>query len=603
MINNTLDINTSLTPTFSLEYNLKNGLLNIITHNINPAVIEYVTDNCIVYLLGSPIINNNINCNNFIKLVARNRGLDKNLLRKINGEFLVIFVDKNKKTLSIANDRFSSFPIYYYKLNGRVVISFSYLDILKLASHEKEFRINGESIFEYLWFRRVYHQRTYDSLTKCLLPARILKFSKDNFNEEVYWMPNFNKNNNTLKENSHELANKLSNSLERKLSDSGNRNVGLFLSGGMDTRAILSTFKKNNSLKGLQCFTVGYSKLGEYSVAKELTKNIDVTHHFVNLPNDYYDLFWDEKLQISGGMYNQYSIIFVGYSEKISKHADLLFHGHGLDYMFQGMYLPTKPIRIFNKPTYYKRVDDIRNIDSFSKYFTYNSPYRAWRIDMEKYILPKYKDNILEGIFSHIEVVENEGKSVCNDNYDLWEYMLIHNISRHYSQTDVIGISTNGEQRKIANDNELFDFYTSLPLDHRLYAKVMRGALRELSPEFSNIISANTRYRIDSGPTALTSHFAINKILKAVTKNEKYSHPSARDRTWPDVDSEVRIRKNLYERVTKLHKSEYLRETLPFFDFDRLKKDTEYWVNKGNSGGGLFLTSILTIDNMLRDIN
>ena len=603
MINNTLDIDTSLTPTFSLEYNLKNGLLNIITHNINPAVIEYVTDNCIVYLLGSPIINNNINCNNFIKLVARNRGLDKNLLRKINGEFLVIFVDKNKKILSIANDRFSSFPIYYYKLNGRVVISFSYLDILKLASHEKEFRINGESIFEYLWFRRVYHQRTYDSLTKCLLPARILKFSKDNFNEEVYWMPNFNKNNNTLKENSHELANKLSNSLERKLSDSGNRNVGLFLSGGMDTRAILSTFKKNNSLKGLQCFTVGYSKLGEYSVAKELTKNIDVTHHFVNLPNDYYDLFWDEKLQISGGMYNQYSIIFAGYSEKISKHADLLFHGHGLDYMFQGMYLPTKPIRIFNKPTYYKRVDDIRNIDSFSKYFTYNSPYRAWRIDMEKYILPKYKDNILEGIFSHIEVVENEGKSVCNDNYDLWEYMLIHNISRHYSQTDVIGISTNGEQRKIANDNELFDFYTSLPLDHRLYAKVMRGALRELSPEFSNIISANTRYRIDSGPTALTSHFAINKILKAVTKNEKYSHPSARDRTWPDVDSEVRIRKNLYERVTKLHKSEYLRETLPFFDFDRLKKDTEYWVNKGNSGGGLFLTSILTIDNMLRDIN
>ena len=114
----------------------------------------------------------------------------------------------------------------------------------------------------------------------------------------------------------------------------------------------------------------------------------------------------------------------------------------------------------------------------------------------------------------------------------------------------------------------------------------------------------------------MTSHFGCRlhfctyvfmdlpiRSLKLRTKNEKYSHPSARDRTWPDVDSEVRIRKNLYERVTKLHKSEYLRETLPFFDFDRLKKDTEYWVNKGNSGGGLFLTSILTIDNMLRDIN
>ena len=589
-------------PSFILTYNTSTGDLKSNNAGIYPKPIEIDTQEFKVILIGSPIIKNIINKNEVVRKLLSYGELKQSYIKNINGEFLIIFVDKKKNIISVANDRFSSIPIYYYQTKKKVILSFAYLDILKIAKNEPSFKMCGEIVFEYLWFRRVYGENTYDSLIRFIRPARILTFSNSNKEESVYYKPNFNKNSNSLNENSEILAYHITKSLTRKLSDANNRKIGLFLSGGMDTRVLLSAFNKTEYIDKLQYFTLGYSKDGEYRVAKQLTEAHSLNHHFIRLPDDYYDKYWRDKLYISGGLFNQYSIIFTGHSDSISPHSNLFFHGHGLDYMFQGMYLPTNTIKLFGKNTYFKTISNLGNLSNFSKYFSNNSPYRAWRVNVDDYVKPKYKDDIMEGMYSRIKSITDEGMSVCNDNYDLWEYMLIHTPSRHYSQTDVTGISTNGEQRKIANDNDLFNFYTSLPIKHRLYAKVMRGALNHLSPEFSRIISANTGYKINASPSSLTTHFALYKLLRTITGNQKFSHPGANSRTWPDIDNEVRIRPRLRSEIIKLHNSEQLRDLLPFFDFKKLEIDTHQWLNEGRSGGGLFLTSLLTINNMLDEI-
>ncbi len=590
-------------PSFVLTYNTNTGYLKKKNTNIYPNPIEIDAQEFKIILIGSPIIKNTINKNSCISKVLSHGKLNQNYIKTINGEFLIVLIDKKKNTLSIANDRFSSIQLYYYQTRNEVILSFAYLDILKIAKNELNFKMRGDIVFEYLWFRRVYGEKTYDSLIKFMKPARILTFSNGEKSEAVYWMPTFSKNSNSLNQNSKILADSISESLARKLSDANNRKVGLFLSGGIDTRVVLSAFNKTNNIDMLQYFTLGYSKSGEYRVAKQLTKTHHLNHHFVKLPYDYYDRFWKDKLYMSGGLFNQYSIIFSGHYDSISPHADLFFHGHGLDYMFQGMYLPTSAIKLFGKNTYFKTIDNLNSLPNFAKYFSNNSPYRAWRVNVADYIKPKYKDDIVEGLYSRIDSIADEGRGVCNDNYDLWEYMLTHTPSRHYSQIDITGISTNGEQRKIANDNDLFDFYTSLPIKHRIYAKVMRGALKELSPEFSKIISANTGYKINASPSSLTAHFIGQKLLRILTDNQRFSHPKASSRTWPDIDNEVRIRSRLREEIIKLSNSERLRELLPFFNFRKLEKDTHQWINKGQPGGGLFLTSLLTIDNMMNEIS
>ena len=593
--------NTDRSPRFIIEFDINSGDVKIDKNQyVYPKPLEVYRGELVLFIFGSPIVNSFIDRHGIAKNIINKSKLDKNYLKKLDGEFFFILVNKKNKTLEVANDRYSSFTMFYFSIGSKVVLSHAYIDILKKISSYGLLHLKEDVLFEYLWFRRVFDDRTYDNYSKYLKPARIICFKKKRINEINYWTPKYIKNSNSLETNSMILKDLLIDALEKKLSNVSSKKIGLFLSGGMDTRTILSLFShcKNKVLP--HCFTIGYSESGEYKTAKMLTGISGMPHDFIKLNKSFYDMSWDEKLNMTGGLHNQFTILFSGYSQVMSESADIFFHGHALDYMFQGMYLPTVNYKILGKKTYFKKVVDMNSISNFTEYFINNAPFRTWKVRADDYLLPKYKEDMLNELHNKIDLITEEGRNVCNDNYDLWEYLMTHTPSRHYSQPDIIGMGANGEQRKIANDNNLFDFYTSLPLEHRLYARVMRGALKKLSPEFSNIISANTGFKIDAGPLDLTRHFFGLKVLRGVTRNKKYRHPQAKDRTWPDMDHEVRLRPKLKEAIINLPNSERLRDAMPFFDFKKLERDIDLWVHKNQPGGGLFLTSILTIDNLVK---
>jgi hypothetical protein len=591
--------NLDRSPRFVLEFDTRSGNVQINKNqNIYPEPLKTEYGESILFIFGSPIINSVINRELISRSIIDKSSLDEGYLKKIDGEFLFILINKKNKTLELANDRYSSFSMFYFFKDNKVVLSHAYIDILEKISRFGTVHLKGDVLFEYLWFRRVFDDRTYDKYSRYLKPARVIRFYFNKEIESKYWNPQYVKNSNSLEANSNILRDLLINSLDKKLSDVSDKKVGLFLSGGMDTRTVLSLFDKCSNNIHPHCFTIGYSESGEYRVAKMLTNNLGVKHNFIKLDKGFYDHSWNEKLNMTGGLHNQFTILFSGYSKIMSENANIFFHGHALDYMFQGMYLPTIPYKFFGKKTYFKKIVNLHNITDFSYYFMNNIPFRTWKVKVQDYLLPQYRVEMLDGLHNKISLIAEEGRDVCNDNYDLWEYLMTHTPSRHYSQPDIIGMGANGEQRKIANDNALFDFYTSLPLQHRLYARVMRGALKGLSPEFSKIISANTGFKIDSGPMALTRHFAGLKFLRGVTNNSKFRHPQAADRTWPDMDFEVRLRPRLRKSIMNLPNSEALRDAMPFFDFEKLENDIKFWVEKGKPGGGLFLTSLLTIDNL-----
>ena len=66
-------------------------------------------------------------------------------------------------------------------------------------------------------------------------------------------------------------------------------------------------------------------------------------------------------------MYNHY-INFFNSKKKINTNI-IALHGHGFDYLFQGMYLPHKRLRIFGKDTYLKLPLDMNNHDDIVKYY------------------------------------------------------------------------------------------------------------------------------------------------------------------------------------------------------------------------------------------
>ena len=110
-----------------------------------------------------------------------------------------------------------------------------------------------------------------------------------------------------------------------------------------------------------------------------------------------------------------------------------------------------------------------------------------------------------------------------------WEYIINHNLSRHYSYTDVLGIGSNLEQRKIANDNDLFNFYMSLKPEQRIDGKIIKLSLLDTNKDLANLISANTRYKISASSYEITMNNFKNKLNFLLSGNKNYLFPQGKE--------------------------------------------------------------------------
>ena len=518
---------------------------------------------------------------------------------EINGEFLGISIDLINKSIKIINDRYTTFPLYYSIIGRNFFCSTNYFNLIKnIKNTNSKITFNKNGFAEFLWFRKIHGDITYHNEISYLTSASILEFFKNEKKLKKYWLPNFTKNNHSFKTNIELLNYHLSNSIKLKTDGVNKKKIGLFLSGGMDTRLILSILLEQN-IQPI-CFTVGYSKDGEYKTAKILTDKYKLEHYFLELPKNLYDLFWDKKLKLSSAFYVPFHNIFMGFKNFISEKTDLLLHGHGLDYLFQGMYLPVNYVNIFGKKTFYNYFQKINKEKDIVNYYIHNVPYRNWRVNIDN--LSNTKNPISNFLRNNLDKIFVDIKNVRNDNFDIWENLMIDNVSRHYSQTDIIGINSNNISAKIGNENNLFDFYLSLKKEYRKNGRIAKEALKTLNSFMANVKSANTNYKITAYPTELNINYAYLKFMRLFSDNKKYQLLTQLDKTWPDHDKEVIIRNKLNSEIIKLTKSETLIETLDFFDKDKLLKYIKDCLEEKIDGGGQFLMALLTIEKFIQKI-
>lgn len=593
-----IDSNEDNIPIEFIDLTIKNNQhIDYHFNSVDGIIKKFEFKNKTNIIYGNPLFDNKIN---FYKIneILNSKNLDTETVSKINGEFLLLSFDYKKYNLTIINDRFASFPLFYASISRNFYCSTNYFNIIKLVKQNHNLNLKKSAIAEFLWFRKLHGESTYHKEINFLRSSSIFYY-KDKITIKKFWKPNFTKNNNTLKQNAEIFYNKLSNAIKLKTLGIDKNKIGLFLSGGMDTRLILSTLIKQN-IKPV-CYTAGYSMQGEYKTTKILTSNENLEHIFINLPKDLYDIFWEKKLYLSSGFHVPFHNIFLGYRNSISNKVDLLLHGHGLDYLFQGMYLPTSNINLFGKKTFYSYFNDLNKHEDILNFYINNIKYRNWRLNLNDLS----KDNIyIDDLFREdLNKILIEFDDFSNNNFDIWESFLIENISRHYSQTDIMGIHSNKISSKISNENELFNFYLTLTKEHRKDGKISKEALKLINPFMAKTKSANTNFKITATPTELNVFYLYMKIMRIFTSNKKYKLLESSDRTWPDHDLEIIFRKKLNKELHAMCKSERLLDAIDFFDKDKLLKYINKCLNQETNGGGQFLMSLLTLDKFFKKID
>ena len=205
---------------------------------------------------------------------------------KFDGMFSIAIWDHKNKELILARDRFGEKPLFYYYFfdEGKKQISFA-SDLQALSKGPKfNYKLSKTSILSYFKNNFVEGERTFYENCKQLAPGKILIFKENQetikkyFNLSDYFLDQ-EKYQKYEEQTFGEILSKVIKS--RMISDV---NLGVFMSGGIDSTLISYFAKKNN--QNVQSFTLGFEEesYDESKRAKEIIQllGIDNKTFFLN---------------------------------------------------------------------------------------------------------------------------------------------------------------------------------------------------------------------------------------------------------------------------------------------------------------------------------
>ena len=563
--------------------------LSVGVRNWNPTPVVRTANGRSVLVVGSPISGEKLDAGHVAERVL-SFGATPEILKGLNGQFLVVCVETDGSRIVVAGDRFNGVPLYWADLGARFVAASSYIDLVRRIRSEPNFRFDGESMWTYVRFQRLLGDSTHDSLSRFLMPATRLELRPDApVSMTRYWRPDYAKRPWRADEAGDAFVGHLQTSLARRTSDG--RRYGLFLSGGHDSRTLAAAMRVP-----FTAFTVAFADNYEVACARRVAAAVGAPFRFLRLPDDHFTEQLDAAAELCGGMYSVDNALFLGLGDAVRKEADVVFHGHGLDYMFHGMYIPARWLELFGRPTFFRRLTPIDG-DLVSA-FVGGVPYRLKFAGVEDLVLPEARARIGDVLRHSVATVLADGQDVCQTDADRWEYLITHALGRHYSAPNIFSKATCGEQRTVTFDNDLFDFYLSLPPELRLQGQLLRHAMRRLAPAVGRIPTGNWGIRADASPAYKTAWLVARKLLRHATGNRKLRAPVPEDRTWPDRDTYLTTHPNWQAKIRAAVADERLAAAMPFLDWAQIRRRTPDWMSRP-SGGAAVLVSLLGLQRFL----
>ena len=220
------------------------------------------------------------------------------LFKMLNGIFSFAVLDKVKEEIYLVRDQFGVKPLYYYQKDNVFLFASELKSLLEYKPFDRS--IDYNALVNYINFLWSPGEHTPFLYTKKLLPGHYIKLSTTNPKRtsivQYYDIPFTGiYSQSSEEEQVYELQQRLEKAVERQLQS--DVPVGFFLSGGLDSSAVLAMAKKLYPKERFPCYTIdsgehaheGFSsdlfyakKVAEYlNVSLKVVKaDIDIINHF-----------------------------------------------------------------------------------------------------------------------------------------------------------------------------------------------------------------------------------------------------------------------------------------------------------------------------------
>ena len=464
-----------------------------------------------------------------------------NAFVKLNGSFLIALYNFHLKELLLVNDRFSSHPLFYYFDRKKLIFSTQIRSLLKFPKLPRN--LNKQAVLEFFAFQRVLAERTFYEDINILPPASILRFRDGRIFLSKYWRMRYTNESHSSAYYVEALADALRNAVNRRTC--GNDNFGILLSGGLDSRAVLAA----DSGKISSAFTLNDYQNKEVHIAKKIARVKGCRHIFIQRDIDHYFRLVDEAVDMGDGMYRFDHAHFLGALSRLKEDCDIVMHGHGLDYTFQGLYLPNLTLRIAGKMIPFPFLDRISltNLpESLKKYFCQHLPLN---LNYNALFGENFSNMFNKTINQSIKEILEEKDSYDLNVYNAWDYFVAHSLFKHFTFLNFLCVRNYMDERTVIFDNDLFDLYLSMPPKLRLNGRIYKKALRLMSPELAAIPNANTGLKVDT-PIFWEWLFSLTTKMRQRFHriySSKLLHLT--EGSWPDMGELIRNNEKLKKLI------------------------------------------------------
>ncbi|HXM62346.1 MAG TPA: asparagine synthase (glutamine-hydrolyzing) [Terriglobales bacterium] len=263
--------------------------------------------------------------------------LGPHCLEKLRGMFAFAIWDENAKTLFLARDRVGIKPLYYSLTDEAIVFGSEIKAILADPSINRE--LAPEIIDRFLTFLYVPGEETLLKGVRKLAPGHYLLAKNGKAEIRQYWDLQFSKPSNplSLDDAENELSNLLAEAVELHMI--ADVPVGVLLSGGVDSTAVLS-FAAERTDKEISSYTVGFSDSGvadERPYAKLAAETFGTQHHDMTITAGDFAEFLPRYVWHMEEPVCEPPAVAMYYVSKLAKnYVKVLLSGEGGDEAFAG---------------------------------------------------------------------------------------------------------------------------------------------------------------------------------------------------------------------------------------------------------------------------
>lgn len=365
-------------------------------------------------------------------------------LSRLDGYFSAVIFDQKRQKLKIVSDRHGHRPIYYCQQENLFAWASEVKAILAIPELEKNF--DADIIECFLRVGHLVGQRTFFKDIKLLKPASVLELDllDGSILERHYWSWSKIKPQSVTFDTAVDLLGEAFISAVEKHFDPKEK-IGVALSGGLDSRAILAAVTKLYPDYEGYAYTFGIPNCPDVTIAQEVMRATPGWKHdiFYFEDKDWFeprkDMVWN-----TDGMKDIMHMHGAEFLQQISNHIDINLNGYLGDAILGGSYLK-------NTARLDTRID--RSI-SVAAYGGYAEDVESSFFDIQHY-----------------------------DNY------LFANRGRRFVNVGTINALPWVAQRKPFFDNDLVELIFSLPDHYRSNNRLYSTMLKKFFPKYFRTIA------------------------------------------------------------------------------------------------------------------